>query len=51
VAVTEAAALELRERGIHVALLIVDAGIQPLSGAREGADSAAVAPAAPPILR
>jgi 3-oxoacyl-[acyl-carrier protein] reductase len=36
-AVTQAAALELRPRGIHVALLIVDAGIQPVSGpAREG---------------
>jgi NAD(P)-dependent dehydrogenase (short-subunit alcohol dehydrogenase family) len=31
-AITNAAALELRPRGIHVALLIVDAGIQPLSG-------------------
>ena len=29
-AITQAAALELRERGIHVALLIVDAGIEPL---------------------
>ena len=28
-AITQAAALELRERGIHVALLIVDAGIEP----------------------
>jgi len=42
-ALTQAAALELRERGIHVALLIVDAGIEPLSGAREGADTAALA--------
>jgi hypothetical protein len=34
---TQAAALELRPRGIHVALLIVDAGIQPVSGAtRQG---------------
>jgi hypothetical protein len=31
-AITQAAALELREEGIHVALFIVDAGIQPLSG-------------------
>jgi NADP-dependent 3-hydroxy acid dehydrogenase YdfG len=36
-AITQAAALELRPRGIHVALLIVDAGIQPVSGpARQG---------------
>jgi NAD(P)-dependent dehydrogenase (short-subunit alcohol dehydrogenase family) len=35
-AVTQAAALELREHGIHVALLIVDAGIEPLAGARPG---------------
>jgi 3-oxoacyl-[acyl-carrier protein] reductase len=42
-ALTLAAALELRERGIHVALLIVDAGIEPLSGARAGADPAALA--------
>src|SRR6476469_9832603 len=32
-AITQAAALELRAEGIHVALLIVDAGIEPLSGA------------------
>ncbi len=32
-ALTNAAALELRERGIHVALLIVDAGIEPMDGA------------------
>ena len=32
-AITQAAALELREHGIHVALLIVDAGIQPLADA------------------
>src|ERR1700755_3218212 len=32
-AITQAAAQELRLRGIHVALLIVDAGIQPVSGA------------------
>jgi NAD(P)-dependent dehydrogenase (short-subunit alcohol dehydrogenase family) len=31
-AITNAAALELRERGIHVALLIVDAGIEPFEG-------------------
>ena len=31
-ALTNAAALELREHGIHVALLIVDAGIEPLDG-------------------
>jgi hypothetical protein len=36
-AITQAAALELRPRGIQVTLLIVDAGIQPVSGAaREG---------------
>lgn len=36
-AITHAAALELREQGIHVALLIVDAGIEPYSGEiREG---------------
>jgi 3-oxoacyl-[acyl-carrier protein] reductase len=36
-AITNAAALELRPVGIHVALLIVDAGIQPLTGpARPG---------------
>jgi NAD(P)-dependent dehydrogenase (short-subunit alcohol dehydrogenase family) len=32
-AITQAAALELRAQGIHVALLIVDAGIEPLGGA------------------
>lgn len=32
-ALTNAAALELREHGIHVALLIVDAGIEPIAGA------------------
>jgi NAD(P)-dependent dehydrogenase (short-subunit alcohol dehydrogenase family) len=42
-ALTQAAALELREHGIQVTLLIVDAGIEPLSGAREGADVAALA--------
>jgi NAD(P)-dependent dehydrogenase (short-subunit alcohol dehydrogenase family) len=30
-AITQAAALELREQGIHVALLIIDAQIQPLA--------------------
>jgi NAD(P)-dependent dehydrogenase (short-subunit alcohol dehydrogenase family) len=44
-ALTQAAALELRERGIHVALLIVDAGIQPLTGTRPGADPATLADA------
>jgi NAD(P)-dependent dehydrogenase (short-subunit alcohol dehydrogenase family) len=33
-ALTQAAALELRGQGIHVALLIVDAAIEPLGGAR-----------------
>jgi NAD(P)-dependent dehydrogenase (short-subunit alcohol dehydrogenase family) len=43
-AITNAAALELRERGIHVALLIVDAGIEPFAGGgREGVDRAALA--------
>jgi 3-oxoacyl-[acyl-carrier protein] reductase len=44
-AITQAAALELREQGIHVALLIVDAGIQPLVGTREGVDPATLADA------
>ena len=35
-AITQASALELREHGIHVALLIVDAGIEPLTGAAPG---------------
>jgi NAD(P)-dependent dehydrogenase (short-subunit alcohol dehydrogenase family) len=35
-AITQAAALELRPHGIHVALLIVDAGIEPLAGAGSG---------------
>src|SRR5262249_7665030 len=39
-AITNAAALELRPHGIHVALLIVDAGIQPIAEAQ----SAGVAP-------
>jgi NAD(P)-dependent dehydrogenase (short-subunit alcohol dehydrogenase family) len=43
-ALTHAAALELRGRGIHVALLIVDAGIEPLSGeARPGVAREALA--------
>jgi NAD(P)-dependent dehydrogenase (short-subunit alcohol dehydrogenase family) len=43
-AITQAAALELREHGIHVALLIVDAGIEPFEGGgRPGADAAALA--------
>lgn len=35
-AITQAAALELRAEGIHVALLIVDAGIEPLDGTAAG---------------
>src|SRR3954451_9125948 len=35
-AITNAAALELRPRGIQVTLLIVDAGIQPLDGSTRG---------------
>jgi NAD(P)-dependent dehydrogenase (short-subunit alcohol dehydrogenase family) len=43
-AITQAAALELREHGVHVALLIVDAGIEPFEGGgREGVDRAALA--------
>jgi NAD(P)-dependent dehydrogenase (short-subunit alcohol dehydrogenase family) len=43
-ALTQAAALELRDQGIQVALLIVDAGIEPLDGSsRAGADPAALA--------
>ena len=42
-AITQAAALELREEGIHVALLIVDAGIQPLADRQEGEAVAALA--------
>jgi NAD(P)-dependent dehydrogenase (short-subunit alcohol dehydrogenase family) len=42
-AITQAAALELRDRGVHVALLIVDAGIQPFSDGRTGDDVAALA--------
>jgi NAD(P)-dependent dehydrogenase (short-subunit alcohol dehydrogenase family) len=43
-AITNAAALELRPQGIQVALLIVDAGIQPLDGStRPGASPEALA--------
>ncbi len=43
-AITNAAALELRPQGIQVALLIVDAGIQPLDGsARPGISPEALA--------
>ena len=43
-AITQAAAQELRPHGIHVALLIVDAGIEPLSGgARAGSSHDALA--------
>jgi hypothetical protein len=43
-AITQAAALELRGHGIHVALLIVDAGIEPYAGGgRPGVDPAALA--------
>ena len=35
-AITNAAALELRPRGIQVTLLIVDAGIQPIDGSPRG---------------
>jgi NAD(P)-dependent dehydrogenase (short-subunit alcohol dehydrogenase family) len=42
-AVTQAAALELRDEGIHVALLIVDAGIEPLAGPAAGARREALA--------
>jgi len=41
-AITLAAAQELREQGIHVALLIVDAGIEPFEGA--GGDPATADP-------
>jgi NAD(P)-dependent dehydrogenase (short-subunit alcohol dehydrogenase family) len=40
-ALTQAAALELREQGIQVVLLIVDAGIEPLTGGRAGGDALA----------
>ena len=43
-AITNAAALELRSRGIQVTLLIVDAGIQPLHGStRPGVSQEALA--------
>jgi NAD(P)-dependent dehydrogenase (short-subunit alcohol dehydrogenase family) len=43
-AITQAAALELRDHGIHVALLIVDAGIEPFEGGgRPGVERAALA--------
>jgi NADP-dependent 3-hydroxy acid dehydrogenase YdfG len=43
-AITNAAALELRPHGIQVALLIVDAGIQPLDGSsRAGVSPEALA--------
>jgi NAD(P)-dependent dehydrogenase (short-subunit alcohol dehydrogenase family) len=42
-AITQAAALELREHGIHVALLIIDAGIEPVGGAQPGQDVGALA--------
>lgn len=42
-AITQAASLELREHGIHVALLIVDAGIEPLAGAEPGQATDALA--------
>ena len=43
-AITNAAALELRPQGIQVALLVVDAGIQPLDGsARPGVSPEALA--------
>lgn len=42
-ALTNAAALELREHGIHVALLIVDAGIEPIDGAAPGRATDALA--------
>jgi NAD(P)-dependent dehydrogenase (short-subunit alcohol dehydrogenase family) len=43
-AITNAAAQELREHGIQVALLIIDAGIEPFEGGgRPGVDQAALA--------
>jgi NAD(P)-dependent dehydrogenase (short-subunit alcohol dehydrogenase family) len=43
-AITSAAAQELRESGIQVALVIVDAGIEPFEGGgRPGVDPAALA--------
>jgi len=40
-AITQASALELREQGIHVALLIVDAGIQPIDDGQPAQDASA----------
>jgi NAD(P)-dependent dehydrogenase (short-subunit alcohol dehydrogenase family) len=37
-AITMAAAQELRPAGVHVALLIIDAGIEPIAGPRPDAD-------------
>ena len=42
-AITQAAALELRGQGIHVALLIVDAGIEPVDGTRDRGNREAMA--------
>jgi NADP-dependent 3-hydroxy acid dehydrogenase YdfG len=42
-AITQAAALELRGQGIHVALLIVDAGIEPLRSTAASGDRQAMA--------
>jgi NAD(P)-dependent dehydrogenase (short-subunit alcohol dehydrogenase family) len=42
-AITQATALELREHGIHVALLIIDAGIEPVGGPQPGQTPAALA--------
>ncbi len=42
-AITQAAALELRDEGIHVALLIVDAVIQPLADERPAEEQPALA--------
>ena len=50
-AITQAAALELREHGIHVALLIVDAGIQPIDdGQPPQASTAGPRDLAPAVL-
>jgi NAD(P)-dependent dehydrogenase (short-subunit alcohol dehydrogenase family) len=42
-AITQAAALELRGQGIHVALLIVDAGIEPVDGTARAGNREALA--------
>ncbi len=42
-AITQAAALELRGQGIHVALLIVDAGIEPVEATTRGGNREALA--------